>query len=65
MKDMDIAILVTDHPEYKELTLKELKDKMCKEKIGVVDGRQIVREWKNPPKGVAYVGIGRPPEANI
>lgn len=65
LKDMDIAILATDHPEYKKLTLKELKDKMCKEKIGVVDGRQIIKEWKNPPEGVAYVGIGRPPKANI
>ncbi len=60
LKNADIAILAADHPEYMELTLQYLKDKMRKERIGVVDGRQIIKKWKHPPKGVAYEGIGRP-----
>ena len=65
LKDMDIVVLATDHPEYEGLTLKYLKDKMCKERIGVVDGRQIIKNLKNMPKGVAYEGIGRPSKANV
>ena len=65
LKDMDIAVLATDHPEYEGLTLQDLKDKMCKERIGVVDGRQMIKNWKIPPKGVTYEGIGRPSKANI
>ena len=65
LKGMDIAIFATDHPEYEGLSLQDLKDKMCKERVGVVDGRQIIRNWKNPPRGVAYEGVGRPPQANL
>ena len=65
LKGMDIAIFATDHPEYEGLSLQDLKDKMCKERVGVVDGRQIIRKWKNPPKGVAYEGVGRPFQANL
>ena len=65
LKDADIIIVATDHPEYKEITLQKLKDMTCKERIGVIDGRHIIEDWREPPNGVIYVGIGRPFRANI
>jgi len=65
MKDADIAIIATDHPEYVGLSLQDLKDKMGKERVGVIDGRLIIKDWKNPSKGLAYVGIGRPFQVNL
>ncbi|MDQ1278801.1 MAG: UDP-N-acetyl-D-mannosaminuronic acid dehydrogenase [Thermoproteota archaeon] len=60
LKDADIAIIATDHPEYEGLSLQDFKNKTNKERIGIVDGRHMIKKWRNPPKGVAYVGIGRP-----
>ena len=65
LKDADIVIVATDHPEYKEITLQKLKDMTCKERIGVVDSRHIIEDWRAPPNGVIYVGIGRPFRANV
>jgi len=65
LKGADIAIIATDHPEYEGLSLQDLKNKMHKERIGVVDGRHIIKDWRNPPKGVAYIGIGRPLQINL
>lgn len=65
LSDADIAIIATDHPEYRGITLQYLRDKMHKERIGVIDGRHVVKDWRHPPRGVAYLGIGRPFKANI
>ena len=55
----DLVIVATDHSIYKTLPLMKLKDLTGKPQIGVVDGRNIVIEWVEPPEGVVYVGIGR------
>jgi len=60
LRDKDIAVIAADHPQYKSLTLRGLKERMRRERIGVVDGRHVISEWKNPPRGVVYVGVGRP-----
>jgi len=65
LKGRDIAVVATDHPEYLELTLDRLKDAMGRERVGVVDGRLVVEDWRRPPPGVVYAAIGRPIVANI
>jgi len=60
LRDKDIVVFAADHPQYKSLTLRDLKERMQRERIGVVDGRHVISEWKNPPRGVVYVGVGRP-----
>jgi UDP-N-acetyl-D-mannosaminuronate dehydrogenase len=61
----DIAIIATDHPEYEKLTLVNLKSKMHKKRIGVVDGRHLIKEWSNPPRGVIYGSVGIPFKSNL
>jgi UDP-N-acetyl-D-mannosaminuronate dehydrogenase len=56
----DLAIVATDHQEYRHLDLLSLKRMMHREKIGVVDGRHLVEGWKDPPQGTIYAAIGRP-----
>ncbi|MCJ7634961.1 nucleotide sugar dehydrogenase [Candidatus Bathyarchaeota archaeon] len=61
----DIAIIATDHPDYEGLNLVDLKSKMHKKRIGVVDGRHLIRVWNNLPRGVIYAGVGRPFKSNL
>ena len=61
----DLAIVATDHPEYRHLDLLGLKRMMHREKIGVVDGRHLVGDWKDPPQGTIYAAIGRPTRSNL
>lgn len=65
LKGRDIAVVATDHPEYAELTLGRLKGAMGRERVGVVDGRLVVEDWRTPPPGVVYAAIGRPIVANL
>ncbi|MCJ7609180.1 nucleotide sugar dehydrogenase [Candidatus Bathyarchaeota archaeon] len=61
----DLAIVATDHPEYRCLDLRGFKSMMHREKIGVVDGRHLVEDWKDPPRGTIYAAIGRPTRSNL
>jgi len=65
LKGRDIAVMATDHPEYAELTLSRLKGAMGRERVGVVDGRLVVKDWRAPPPGVVYAAIGRPMVSNL
>ena len=65
LRGADIVVIATDHPQYEDLNLQDLKEKTHRKRIGVVDGRHIVKDWRNPPKGVVYVGIGRPSQSNL
>jgi UDP-N-acetyl-D-mannosaminuronate dehydrogenase len=65
LKGRDIAVVATDHPEYAELTLGRLKGAMGRERVGVVDGRLVIEDWRTPPPGVVYAAIGRPIVANL
>lgn len=60
VKGADVLVFATDHPEYSNLTLALLKELSGAKRLGVVDGRLVLRGWREPPPGVAYVGIGRP-----
>ncbi|MEM2218085.1 MAG: nucleotide sugar dehydrogenase, partial [Thermofilaceae archaeon] len=60
VKGTDVLVIATDHPEYSSLTLAMLKELSGAGKLGVVDGRLVLKGWREPPPGVAYVGIGRP-----
>ena len=60
LKGASLVIISTEHTPYKNLTLKEIKTMSENDKLVVVDGRHVIREYKSPPAGVAYVGIGRP-----
>lgn len=61
----DLAIVATDHPEYRHLDLLSLRRMMHREKIGVVDGRHLVEDWKDPPQGTIYAAIGRPTRSSL
>ncbi len=65
LRGADIAIIATDHPDYEGLNLLDLKKKMHKKLIGVVDGRHVIREWSKPPQGIIYAGVGRPLKSNL
>ncbi|MEM4405721.1 MAG: nucleotide sugar dehydrogenase [Candidatus Methanomethylicaceae archaeon] len=49
----DALVLATDHPEFKEMDLRNLK-----KRIVVVDGRNIIDPTRLP-EGSVYVGMGR------
>ena len=60
VKGSDLIVLVTDHTAYKSLSLNFLKELSGKPMIGVIDTRGLIKGWRRPPKGVIYVGLGRP-----
>ena len=60
VKGSDLIVLVTDHTAYKSLSLNSLKELSDKPRIGVIDARGLIKGWRRPPKGVIYVGLGRP-----
>ncbi|RLI93037.1 MAG: nucleotide sugar dehydrogenase [Candidatus Altiarchaeales archaeon] len=53
---LDAVILVTDHKEYKNLDLKNLREKGVKV---IVDGRNFLEKEKIEKHGIIYRGIGR------
>ena len=55
----NVVAIVTDHPEYKSLTLTQLKNMSKREKLAIIDARHVIRDWRKVPKGVLYAGIGR------
>lgn len=59
----DVIAILTDHSEYSKLSLMDI-GKM-NPKVAVVDSRHVIRDWRNPPRNVIYVGIGRPMTGNI
>ncbi|MEZ0345205.1 MAG: nucleotide sugar dehydrogenase [Infirmifilum sp.] len=60
LEGANIAVIATDHPQYFELTPERLLEMAGSQKLGIVDGRLVIREWRKLPKGVYYVGVGRP-----
>jgi UDP-N-acetyl-D-mannosaminuronic acid dehydrogenase len=57
VKDADSLIIATDHTEFKNLNLDEIKKSMNK-KPAFVDGRRIVSPTKIEKHGFIYYGIG-------
>lgn len=60
LKEANVIVIVTDHPEYKKISMKQLKELSGESKILVVDARHVIKDWENPPKEVLYTGVGRP-----
>lgn len=60
LRGRNLVVIATDHPEYAGLTPALLQQLSGAERLGIVDGRLAVGEWRNPPPGVLYVGVGRP-----
>ncbi|MEM4601973.1 MAG: nucleotide sugar dehydrogenase, partial [Desulfurococcaceae archaeon] len=56
VKDADMIIVVTDHPEFKSLNLRKL-GKLMKHKI-IIDGRRIFEPYQAISAGFKYYGIG-------
>jgi nucleotide sugar dehydrogenase len=65
LRGRDVIVIATDHPEYAGLTLGSLKSASGRERVGVVDGRLVIKDWRSPPPGVVYAAIGRPIVANL
>jgi hypothetical protein len=59
----DVIAILTDHSEYARLSLMDIGK--VNSRVAVVDSRHIIRDWRNPPPNVIYVGIGRPMTGNI
>ncbi len=56
---VDIVIIATDHPEFKNINLHEIKKLSGKDKMAIVDARDLI-ELKDLPSNIIYTGIGRP-----
>ncbi len=59
LEGVDIVIIVTDHSEFKKIDLSDVKRLSGKNRIAVVDARDII-ELKDIPPNIIYVGVGKP-----
>ncbi|MFZ7136930.1 MAG: nucleotide sugar dehydrogenase [archaeon] len=57
IKDADCIIIVTDHTEFKNLNLTEIKKSM-NDKPAIIDGRRIISPQEAEKHGFTYYGIG-------
>jgi UDP-N-acetyl-D-mannosaminuronic acid dehydrogenase len=56
VRDADVIVVVTDHPEFKKLDL-DMLGRLVKHKI-IVDGRRIIEPHHAIKYGFSYYGIG-------
>jgi len=56
VKDADIMLIITDHPEFKSVDL-DVVGKLMRHKI-MVDGRRIIEPYQAVKYGFKYYGIG-------
>ena len=56
VRNSDAIVVVTDHPEFKQINLKDI-GKIMRTKI-IVDGRRIISPQKSTTLGFKYYGIG-------
>jgi len=59
LEGVDIVIIVTDHSEFRKIDLSDVKRLSGKNRIAVVDARDII-ELKDIPPNIIYVGVGKP-----
>jgi UDP-N-acetyl-D-mannosaminuronate dehydrogenase len=57
IKNADCIAIITDHTEFKNLNLKEIKALM-NEKPAIVDGRRIINPHIAEESGFTYYGVG-------
>jgi UDP-N-acetyl-D-mannosaminuronic acid dehydrogenase len=60
LKGADCLVVVTDHTEFKNLNLREIKTLMNK-KPTIADGRRIINPHESEDLGFIYYGVGFPP----
>jgi len=53
----DCLVIITDHTEFKNLNLKEIKNLM-NSKPAIIDGRRIINPHEAEKLGILYYGIG-------
>jgi UDP-N-acetyl-D-mannosaminuronic acid dehydrogenase len=58
IKDADCIAVVTDHPEFKQIDINQLKS-MVKKNCAIVDGKHVFDPKKLISSGFVYRGIGR------
>ncbi|MEM3974821.1 MAG: UDP-glucose/GDP-mannose dehydrogenase family protein, partial [Ignisphaera sp.] len=56
VKDADVIVVVTDHPEFKHLDLDKLS-RLVRRRI-IVDGRRVFEPSKAISAGFRYYGVG-------
>lgn len=56
VRDADVVLVVTDHPEFKSIDLDAI-DKLARNKI-IVDGRRVIEPHQALKHGFRYYGIG-------
>jgi UDP-N-acetyl-D-mannosaminuronic acid dehydrogenase len=56
VRDADVILIVTDHPEFKKLDLNTLSS-LVKRKV-IVDGRRVVEPYQAATCGFRYYGVG-------
>lgn len=54
----DAVILVTEWEEFRQLSLSDLAEKMCNEKV-LIDGRNLFNPEEARQAGLQYIGFGR------
>jgi len=59
VKGADCLIIITDHAEFRNLNLEEIKA-LTNEKLVIVDGRRIVNPREAEDLGFTYCGVGFP-----
>jgi UDPglucose 6-dehydrogenase len=57
VKDADVAILMTEWNEFKEIDLKKLKEHMRTPNL--IDARNIYNPERAKSLGFTYIGVGR------
>jgi nucleotide sugar dehydrogenase len=61
IKGADVIIITTDHREFRELTIDQIKNISDKEEIIIIDTRNILSLPNNGKMGnIHYIGSGRP-----
>lgn len=58
VKDADILIIATDHPEFRDIDLKKL-GLLMKRRI-IIDGRRVIEKEKATEAGFKYYAVGMP-----
>jgi UDP-N-acetyl-D-mannosaminuronic acid dehydrogenase len=59
VEDADCLVIITDHSEFKNLSLREIKTLM-NEKPTIIDGRRIMNPHEAEDQGFIYYGVGFP-----
>jgi len=57
IKGADCLVLITDHTEFKNINLQEIKTLM-NDKPAIIDGRRIINPYEAENLGFVYFGIG-------